>query len=70
MSKGRRRLREFGARPFPMAYITEDTPPELAIELRGFQRWVIRRADIGKNACPWEVFKAARYRPEKIGFNS
>jgi Radical SAM superfamily len=63
----RRRLREFGARPYPMAYITADTPPDLALELRGFQRWVIRRADVGKNCCSWEEFKSARYRPEKIG---
>lgn len=63
----RRRLREFGARPFPMAYITEDTPPEVALELRGFQRWVIRRADVGNNKCSWEEFKAVRYRPGKLG---
>jgi hypothetical protein len=63
----RRRLREFGARPFPMAYITQDTPLEVALELRGFQRWVIRRADVGKNQCSWQEFKAARYRPENIG---
>jgi len=63
----RRRLREFGARPFPMAYIGPDTSPDLALELRGFQRWVIRRADVGKNRCSWEEFKAAKYRPERIG---
>ena len=63
----RMRLREFGARPFPMAYITDSTPPEVALELRGFQRWVIRRADVGKNRCSWEEFKAVRFRPEKLG---
>jgi hypothetical protein len=63
----RAKLRAFGARPFPMAYITNDTPPEKALELRGFQRWVIRRADVGKNRCSWAEFTAARYRPEKIG---
>lgn len=63
----RKRLREFGARPFPMAYITADTPKESADQLRGFQRWVIRRADVGKNACSWEDFVAAGYRPEKVG---
>lgn len=63
----RARLRQFGARPFPMAYINADTPKEKADELRGFQRWVIRRADVGKNSCSWEDFKAANYRPEKVG---
>ena len=58
----RKRLREFGARPFPMVYGPNATP-----ELKGFQRWVIRRADVGKNACPWEDFVAANYRPEKVG---
>lgn len=66
----RARLRAFGARPFPMAYITDLTPPELAIELRGFQRWVIRRCDVGKNSCSWAEFKAARYRPEKLGMKT
>lgn len=60
----RMRLREFGARPYPMAYITADTPPNLAKELRGFQRWVIRRGDL---KCPWSDFKKAGYRPEKVG---
>lgn len=63
----RARLRDFGARPFPMAYIGPNTTPELALELHGFQRWVIRRADVGKNRCSWQEFKSARYRPEKIG---
>jgi hypothetical protein len=58
----RKRLRDFGARPFPMVYGPNTTP-----ELRGFQRWVIRRADVGKNACTWEEFAEANYRPEKIG---
>ena len=58
----RKRLRDFGARPFPMVYGPNATP-----ELRGFQRWVIRRADVGKNACSWEDFVAANYRPEKVG---
>lgn len=58
----RKRLRDFGARPFPMVYGPNATP-----ELRGFQRWVIRRADVGKNACSWEDFAAANYRPEKVG---
>lgn len=60
----RKRLREFGARPYPMAYINEQTPPEQARELRGFQRWVIRRADL---KCDWQKFVAANYRPENVG---
>jgi hypothetical protein len=56
----RRKLREFGARPFPM--IWERTP-----ELLGFQRWVIRRADL---MVPWDKFTRARYRPERLGFAS
>ena len=56
----RKKLRDFGCRPFPMIYTK--TP-----ELLGFQRWVIRRADVGKNACAWEDFVAANYRPEKVG---
>lgn len=63
----RKKLRDFGARPYPMAYITSQTAPDLARELRGFQRWIIRRADVGKNACPWEDFVAANYRPERVG---
>jgi hypothetical protein len=58
----RKRLRDFGARPFPMVY-----GPSATSELRGFQRWVIRRADVGKNACSWDEFVAANYRPEKVG---
>jgi len=60
----RKRLRDFGARPFPMAYITSNTPLELVAELRGFQRWVIRRADL---KCSWDDFKSANYRPERVG---
>lgn len=54
----RKRLRDFGARPFPMVY-GERTP-----ELMGFQRWVIRRGGL---MCSWEDFVAANYRPEKVG---
>lgn len=63
----RKRLRDFGARPFPMAYITDSTPKALRDQLRGFQRWVIRRADVGANACSWKDFEAANYRPELVG---
>ena len=52
----RQQLREFGARPYPMPY--SRTP-----ELIGYQRWVVRRADL---KCTWEDFRAARYRPERV----
>lgn len=51
-----RRLREFGARPYPMPYVR--TP-----ELVGFQRWIVRREDF---KVPWPKFVAANYRPEKV----
>lgn len=53
----RDRLRAFGARPYPMPF--DRTRPELM----GFQRWVVRREDL---VVPWERFKAAGYRPEKV----
>jgi hypothetical protein len=53
----RQQLRDFGARPYPM-------PFERTAELVGYQRWVIRRADL---ICSWEDFKAAGYRPERVG---
>jgi hypothetical protein len=53
----RRRLREFGARPYPM--IWERTP-----ELLGFQRWVIGAYD---KRISWSDWMGAKYRPEKLG---
>ena len=52
----RQRLREFGARPYPMPYVR--TP-----ELVGYQRWVVRRADL---KCSWQEYARARYRPEDV----
>lgn len=52
----RKLLREFGARPYPMPYAR--TP-----ELMGYQRWVIRRADL---MCSWEDYAEAKYRPENV----
>ena len=52
----RQQFREFGARPYPMPY--SRTP-----ELGGYQRWVVRRADL---KCSCEDFRAARYRPERV----
>lgn len=49
-----RKLREFGCRPYPMPYIRND-------QLRGFQRWIVRRADL---KCSWQDFERANYRPE------
>lgn len=52
-----RKLRDFGARPYPMPYAR--TP-----ELVGFQRWVIGAYD---KRFTWEQWKAANYRPENLG---
>jgi hypothetical protein len=52
----RRKLREFGCRPYPMPYTR--TP-----ELVGFQRWVVRRADLKMS---WTEFAGANYRPENV----
>jgi hypothetical protein len=53
----RRRLREYGCRPYPMPFVR--TP-----ELLAFQRWVIGAYDKG---IPWERWKAAHYDPRKLG---
>lgn len=53
----RRRLREYGCRPYPMPFVR--TP-----ELLGFQRWVVDAYDKG---IPWERWKAAHYDPRKLG---
>lgn len=53
----RARLREFGARPYPMPYVR--TP-----ELRGFQRWVIGAYD---KRVSWADWERAGYRPERLG---
>ena len=52
----RARLREFGARPYPMPYIR--TP-----ELVGFQRWIIGAYD---KRISWQDWQAARYRPDNL----
>lgn len=53
----RRRLREYGCRPYPMPFVR--TP-----ELLGFQRWVVDAYDKG---IPWERWKAAHYNPRRLG---
>lgn len=52
-----RRLREFGARPYPMPFVR--TP-----ELVGFQRWVVGAYD---KRVSWQEWERARYRPERLG---
>ncbi len=53
----RRRLREFGCRPYPMPFRRD---PELV----GFARWVIGAYD---KRIPWERWKAAGYSPRRLG---
>lgn len=52
----RKRLRDFGARPYPMPYVRTG-------ELVGFQRWVIGAYD---KRIAWKDWEAASYRPEKL----
>lgn len=52
----RRRIREFGALPYPMPYAR--TP-----ELLGFQRWVIGGYD---KAIPWAEWSAAHCQPRNL----
>ncbi|HYG22753.1 MAG TPA: radical SAM protein [Verrucomicrobiae bacterium] len=51
-----RKLREWGARPYPMPFVR--TP-----ELVGFQRWLIGAYD---KRFTWEQWEAANYRPENL----
>ncbi len=53
----RRKLREFGARPYPMPFVRTK-------ELVGFQRWIIGAYD---KRFSWEQWERASYRPEKLG---
>jgi hypothetical protein len=53
----RRRLREFGARPYPMPYYR--TP-----ELIGFQRWVVGAYD---KRISWADWTQNDFRPEGLG---
>lgn len=53
----RRRLREFGARPYPMPFVRTR-------ELVGFQRWVIGAYD---KRVAWADWVAARYQPANLG---
>lgn len=53
----RRRLRDFGARPYPMPFVR--TP-----ELVGFQRWVIGAYD---KRIAWADWVRAKYQPSNLG---
>jgi len=53
----RRKLREFGALPYPMPY--RRTP-----ELVGFQRWVVGAYD---KRVAWEDWRGANYEPRHLG---
>ncbi len=59
----RKRLREFGARPYPMPFAR--TP-----ELVGFQRWCMGAYDKPSKRHPsgiaWKDWKANGYRPENL----
>jgi hypothetical protein len=55
----RKKLRDFGVRPYPMPYVRTQ-------ELIGFQRWIVGAYD---KRITWADWKAAEYRPEKLGLN-
>ncbi len=52
----RAKLREFGARPYPMPF------SRTRLEM-GFQRFCVTRADM---KVSWEQYKAVRCRPERM----
>jgi hypothetical protein len=52
----RRRLREFGARPYPM-------PFERTRELIGFQRWIVGAYD---KVIPWREWQGAGFEPRNL----
>lgn len=56
----RQRLRDFGARPYPMPFTR--TP-----ELVGFQRWVIGAYD---KRFSWKQWSEAKFRPERLDLAS
>jgi hypothetical protein len=51
-----KKLREFGARPYPMPFIRTR-------ELVGFQRWIIGAYD---KRISWQDWKAAKYQPSNL----
>lgn len=52
----RKKLREFGARPYPM-------PFQRTKEIVGFQRWIIGAYD---KSIPWAEWQAAGYEPRNL----
>jgi hypothetical protein len=56
----RKRLREFGARPYPM-------PFERTRELVGFQRWIIGAYD---KTISWNDWRAASYEPRNLSMEA
>lgn len=59
----RKKLRDFGARPYPMPYVRTK-------EIVGFQRWIIGAYDKPSKkwptGVPWNLWEQANYRPEKL----
>ena len=55
----RTKLREFGAKPYPMPYVR--TP-----ELVGYQRWVLGGYDNGRDPVTWSEWVAAGMNPRKL----
>jgi hypothetical protein len=53
----RRRLREFGARPYPMPYVRTQ-------ELVGFQRWVVGAYD---KRISWKAWFSSSFEPRRLG---
>jgi hypothetical protein len=53
----RKRLRDFGCRPYPMPYVRTS-------ELVGFQRWVIGAYD---KRIEWSDWSRAKYEPRRLG---
>ncbi len=56
----RAKLREFGARPYPMPYVRTR-------ELVGFQTWVIGAYD---KRVPWDAWQASGYNPRKLNLEA
>jgi hypothetical protein len=54
----REKLRDFGARPYPMPYVRNK-------ETMGFQRWVVGAYD---KRIPWDAWEAADYEPRNLGY--
>lgn len=63
----RARLRQFGARPYPMPFVK--TP-----ELIGFQRYCVMAYDKPSKqwplGIPWAEFEAAKYQPANLGWTN